>query len=64
MAKKAEKPKAKPNCIYCKYSIELGDHMSGCPFYKYPRSTGIRGVIQCDVGRFELDEKKYNETKK
>lgn len=64
MAKKAEKPKAKPNCEYCKHGENIGNFMCRCFFYKYPRSTGIRGVIQCDVGRFELDEKKYNETKK
>lgn len=64
MAKKADIPKAKPNCIYCKHGKDIGNNMSLCPFYKYPRSNGIRGRVQCDVERFELDEKKYNETKK
>lgn len=64
MAKRAEKQLAKPNCIYCKNGQSIGNFMCRCSFYKYPRSVGIRGITQCDIERFEFDEKKYNETKK
>lgn len=60
MAKKDQTVKAKPNCIYCKHGKDIGNHMSLCPFFNYPRSNGIRGFVQCDVGQFELDQNKYN----
>lgn len=58
--KKSEKQTIKPNCEYCKHGTDMGNHMSGCHFHLYPRSNGIRGIVQCDKGRFELSDKKYN----
>lgn len=64
MAKKtADSSKPKPNCSYCIHGKDIGDHMSLCPFHIYPRSNGIRGYVQCDKVKYELDNKKWKSIK-